>query len=75
MSDVDAATVGGRAFCDDCDWSTEGKNAMGNAAQHHQKTGHVLQGELEQAFWVGRESKDNRASADADPDDDEVNEP
>ena len=57
MSDVDAATVGGRAFCDDCDWSTEGKNAMGNAAQHANRTGHSLQGELEQAFWVNQKGE------------------
>jgi len=65
MSDVDAGTVGGRASCYDCDWSTEGKNAMGNAAQHHQKTGHTLRGELEQAFWVGRDDEDDGATADA----------
>lgn len=53
--DVDASTVGGRAFCDDCPWDTEGKNAMANAAKHAKKEGHELQGELEEAFWVKRD--------------------
>jgi len=28
------------AWCTDCDWKTEGKNAMGNAARHHKSTQH-----------------------------------
>ena len=34
------------AWCSECEWKTEGKNAMGNAAQHHQKTGHFTTVEL-----------------------------
>jgi len=34
------------AWCSDCEWKTEGKNAMGNAAKHHQKTGHFTMVEL-----------------------------
>ncbi|KKN22231.1 hypothetical protein LCGC14_0917320 [marine sediment metagenome] len=34
------------AWCVDCDWETKGKNAMGNAARHHKKTGHYVQMEL-----------------------------
>ena len=34
------------AWCTDCDWKTEGKNAMGNAARHHKKTDHFTMVEL-----------------------------
>ena len=34
------------AWCNDCNWITDGKNAMGNAAKHHQKTEHFVQLEL-----------------------------
>jgi len=34
------------AWCNDCNWTTEGKNAMGNAAKHHQRTEHFVQLEL-----------------------------
>ena len=32
------------AYCHDskCEWETHGNNAMGNAAQHHYKTGHEV---------------------------------
>ena len=35
-----------QAWCTDCDWKTEGKNAMGNAARHHKKMGHCTMVEL-----------------------------
>jgi len=35
-----------QATCVDCGWHTEGRNSMGNAAQHHQKTGHYVQCEM-----------------------------
>ena len=34
------------AWCTDCDWTTAGRNAMGNAAKHQQKTGHYVQMQL-----------------------------
>ena len=34
------------AWCTDCEWKTEGKNAMGNAARHHKATGHCTMVEL-----------------------------
>lgn len=30
------------AECDDCGWESWAKNAMGNAARHHDATGHVV---------------------------------
>ena len=34
------------AWCSNCEWGTEGKNSMGNAAKHYQKTGHHTMVEL-----------------------------
>ncbi|KKN72940.1 hypothetical protein LCGC14_0406440 [marine sediment metagenome] len=34
------------AWCTECDWKTEGKNAMGVAAIHHKKKGHFTMVEL-----------------------------
>ena len=31
-----------RARCDGCAWSSTAANAMGKAAQHHDRTGHVV---------------------------------
>jgi len=54
MTDTRKWTVGGRARCEnpDCEWTTEGKNAMANAAQHTQRDGHAVEGELDTAFRV-----------------------
>jgi len=30
------------ARCQDCAWETCGKNGLGNAAQHHDRTGHTV---------------------------------
>jgi hypothetical protein len=38
--------VDGQAWCRQCGWSTEGKNALGNAAQHADRTSHEVQAEL-----------------------------
>ena len=50
------------AWCTDCDWKTEGKNAMGNAAKHNQKTGHCTMVELyfSQVFGNPTESRLNK---------------
>jgi hypothetical protein len=42
------------AHCDQegCDWSTGGKNAEGNAAQHAQRTGHTVAGMKHYSFEV-----------------------
>jgi len=52
MTDTRAWTTGGRASCEACDWSTEGKNAMANAAQHAERDGHDVSGELDRSFEV-----------------------
>lgn len=38
------------AECKGCDWSSEAKNAAGNAAQHAQRTGHEVH--VEQTIGV-----------------------
>jgi hypothetical protein len=30
------------ATCSGCAWSTSARNALGNAARHHDRTGHVV---------------------------------
>lgn len=35
------------ASCQDCEWSSSFKNALGNAAQHHDRTGHKVTIEIE----------------------------
>ena len=59
------------AWCTDCDWTTEARNAMGNAAQHHQKTGHYVQMQLIYGQTFGKPNqpylKDN-PTADGHPD-------
>ena len=32
--------------CQDCGWQTHGKNALGNAARHHDRTGHTVRTEI-----------------------------
>lgn len=49
---ADVWMLDGQAECEECDWSTAGKNALGNAAQHSQKEGHSVKGEQYQAFEV-----------------------
>lgn len=49
------------AWCSNCQWKTEGKNAMGNAAKHHQKTGHFVMVELYYSQCFG-EPKANRGN-------------
>lgn len=37
--------LGCLAWCDGCGWTTEGRssnNVVGNAAKHHNRTGHVV---------------------------------
>jgi len=31
------------AICVDCSWSADGRNAIGIAAQHHDRTGHSVE--------------------------------
>lgn len=33
------------AYCQGCDWSSEARNAIGNAAQHAERTGHHVEAE------------------------------
>jgi len=51
------------AWCSNCDWKTEGKNAMGNAARHHKKTGHFTMVELyfSQTFGEPHQSQEKLA--------------
>jgi hypothetical protein len=42
------------AWCTECNWKTEGKNAMGNAAKHYHKTGHFIQLELAYGHSFGQ---------------------
>jgi len=42
------------AWCTECNWKTEGKNAMGNAAKHYQKTSHFIQIELSYGHSFGQ---------------------
>ncbi len=35
-----------RAFCTECKFELESRNAMGVAAKHHKKTGHYVQMQL-----------------------------
>ncbi len=46
--------IDARADCVDCEWHTEGKNAMGNGAIYHRKTGHYVQCELYFAQHFGK---------------------
>lgn len=39
------------AECEVCGWQSESRNAMGNAARHHDATGHYVQ--VEQTIGVG----------------------
>lgn len=34
------------ARCEDCEWRSYAKNALGNAAQHHDRTGHTVRTEV-----------------------------
>lgn len=34
------------ALCEECGWRTEGKNGLGVAAQHHDRTGHSVRVEV-----------------------------
>lgn len=46
MADCDQWMLDARANCNDCDFSTGGKNAQGLAAQHAEKYGHSVSYEL-----------------------------
>lgn len=45
------------AHCHDCEWSTYGKNAMGNAAQHHYKYNHDVGVDLIYIHMFRKEKK------------------
>ena len=38
--------VEAQAYCENCDWKVESKNAMGVAAKHYYRTGHKVFVEL-----------------------------
>lgn len=46
MSKASMNLVAAALYCEDCDKSFQKKNAQGLAAQHHNKTGHRITGEL-----------------------------
>ena len=61
------------AFCTECDWETDGKNAHGIAVQHHRRTGHTVNVEQIQSFtyttenseWVREWKRLHNVAADA----------
>lgn len=42
MRTTHSGVLGVVAECRDCDWESEAKNALGNAAQHADRTGHTV---------------------------------
>ncbi len=48
------------AWCTECDWTTEGRNAMGVAAIHHQKKGHCTMVELAFSQVFGNPSSNSK---------------
>ncbi len=46
--------INAKAICHDCNWETEGKNAMGNAAQHNKKRQHKVWVELYYGHFFNR---------------------
>ena len=46
--------ISATAKCEDCNWRTQGKNSMGNAARHSKVTNHYIKLELcyEHVFGV-----------------------
>jgi len=46
MAECSQHLVIARAFCEDCDWDVDAKNAQGVAAQHAQRNGHTVTYEL-----------------------------
>lgn len=56
------------AWCDECGWKTEGRNAMGNAAKHYQKSGHFVMVELYFSQCFGEfKKKPNVVEVDSSP--------
>lgn len=41
--------------CQDCDYRADGKTAQGSAAQHHDRTGHVVRVEVSRVFVYGED--------------------
>ena len=41
------------AHCRDCEWKTEAHNGMGNAARHHDATGHTVLVEVDRLVVYG----------------------
>ena len=46
------------AWCTDCDWRVESKNAMGVAAIHHKKYGHFTMVELNYSQTFGEPNQE-----------------
>lgn len=42
-----------RAECQGCPWSSEARNAVGNAAKHHDATGHTVNVDVTRAITYG----------------------
>lgn len=51
------------AWCTDCEWVYEGKNAMGLAAIHHKKNGHFTMVELYYSQTFGVPHQENLKKA------------
>ena len=45
------------ADCRDCDWVSEAKNALGNAAQHADKHGHEVNVEIVRVVTYNRKDR------------------
>ncbi len=43
------------AECQGCDWWADGANGQGIAAQHHDRTGHVVRVEVTRTIYYGED--------------------
>lgn len=48
------------AECQDCDWEDYSRGAMGRAAQHHDRTGHVVRVQQDRAHYYGEDRPGHR---------------
>jgi hypothetical protein len=46
-----------KAWCATCGWESQAKNAHGNAARHHDATGHIVHVEIMQYVIYGAVKK------------------
>lgn len=48
-----ATVTAAHAECQECDWRTNNRGALGQAAQHHDRTGHAVETEQITAVTYG----------------------